>query len=91
MLNAAKRKKQSDLMIGYDPDDNLPPYRVLTTLAKGNFSGYGGRQLRAWPIPPAVLEEEHRKLATETPLIHPVSTYEDLSKGDGDIQSPLEF
>ncbi len=72
---------------GYDENDNLPPYRVLTTLARGNFSGYGGRQLRGWPIPAAVLEVEHRKFATETPLIHGVSTYEDLSKGDGDIQS----
>jgi hypothetical protein len=24
---------------GYDPDDNLPPYRTLKTLAKGNFYG----------------------------------------------------
>jgi hypothetical protein len=32
---------------GYDANDDLPPYRVLTTLARGNFSGYGGRQLRA--------------------------------------------
>jgi hypothetical protein len=73
---------------GYDPDDDLPPYRVLTTLARGNFSGYGGRQLRGWQIPAAVLEEEHRKWALETSLIHPVSTYEELSMGDGDIQSP---
>lgn len=73
---------------GYDPDDNLPAYRVLTTLARGNFSGYGGRQLRGWQIPAAVLEEEHRKWALETSLIHPVSTYEELSTGDGDIQSP---
>jgi len=73
---------------GYDADDSLPPYRVLTTLARGNFSGYGGRQLRGWQIPAAVLEEEHRKWALETSLIHPVSTYEELSTGDGDIQSP---
>jgi len=73
---------------GYDPDDGLPPYRVFQTLARGNFSGYGGRQLRGWQIPAAVLEEEHRKWATETPLIHPVSTYEHLSKGAGEITSP---
>ena len=45
---------------GYDPEDTLPSYRVLKTIAKGDFSGSFGRQLRNWQIPAAVLEERHR-------------------------------
>jgi hypothetical protein len=75
---------------GYDPDDNLPPYRTLKTIAKGNFTGSFGRQLRGWQIPAAVLEEEHRRWATDVSLVHPIGAYEDLSKGDGSVESPWD-
>jgi len=38
----------------------------------------------------AALEEEDRKWATQTRLIHPFIAYEDLATGDGDIQFPCE-
>jgi hypothetical protein len=75
---------------GYDPDDELPPYRTMVTIAKGNFSGFGGSQIRNREIPAAVLEERHQKGAMETPLIHAVGTYEPLSKGEGYVQSPWD-
>ena len=74
---------------GYDPDDEIPTYRVLTTIAKGNFSGSFGRQLNGWQIPSILLEEQHREWATTSPLIHPLSGYEELSRAKGGVvQSP---
>jgi AbiTii-like protein len=76
---------------GYDPEDELPPYRVLTTIAKGNFVGSFGRQLRNWEIPALLLEEKHRSWANTTPLIHPISGYEDLAGGkEGTVHSPWD-
>ena len=75
---------------GYDADDDPPPYRMLSIIAKGNFSGPLRTQLRNWEIPPALLEERHRDWATTCPLIHPVSTYEGLAKGDGEVSSPWD-
>jgi hypothetical protein len=74
---------------GYDLDDKIPPYRVLTIIAKGNFSGSFGRQLLGWQIPPLLMEEQHREWATTSPLIHPLSGYEELSKTEsGVVHSP---
>jgi hypothetical protein len=75
---------------GYDLEDVLPSYRVFKIIAKGNFSGRGGSQIIGLHIPPAVLEEEHRRWAAEMPLIHPISVYEDLSKGGGCIEAPWD-
>jgi len=76
---------------GYSRGDNLPPYRLLSIVAKGNFSGSFGQQLRNWPIPAVLLEEEDRKWATTCHLIHGISAYEDLSKADdGSVQSPWD-
>jgi len=76
---------------GYSRDDNLPPYRLLTIVAKGDFSGSFGRQLRNWQIPAVLLEERHRDWATTCPLIHGISAYEDLSNADdGSVQSPWD-
>jgi AbiTii-like protein len=76
---------------GYDPDDEIPSYRVLRTVAKGNFSGRFGRQMRNWQIPAMLLEDRHRDWATTSPLIHPISAYEDLSKAEGGcVQSPWD-
>jgi hypothetical protein len=74
---------------GYDLDDKLPPYRILTTIAKGDFFGSFGRQLRNWQIPSLLMEEQHREWATTSPLIHPLSGYEELSKTEsGVVHSP---
>lgn len=75
----------------YGKDDDLPAYRVTTTQSKGNFSGWGGSQTNGFIIPPAVLEQKHRRFATEARLPQAISAYEDLvrtAKPDGTILSP---
>src|ERR1022692_2281964 len=70
---------------GYDIDDEIPPYRVLATIAKGDFSGSFGRQLRNWQIPAFLMEEQHREWATTSKLIHPLRGYEEWSKSDSGV------
>lgn len=76
---------------GYDITDELPSYRVFAIIAKGNFSGPFGSQLRNWEIAPMLLEERHRDWATTCPLIHPISGYENLAgDGEGTVETPWD-
>jgi hypothetical protein len=50
---------------GYDTGDELSPYRLLTIIAGGNFSGPFQSQLRNWEIAPALLETSFH-LGTKT-------------------------
>jgi hypothetical protein len=65
---------------GYASDDELPSYRVVAAGAKGNFSGPFGSGVNNLPIAAVMLEESHRRFATNLPLQEAVSTYEDLVK-----------
>lgn len=76
---------------GYEDGDELPGYRISPGQAKGHFTGPFGAEYRNLPIPPAVLEREHRHFATEVRLFQAVSAYEDLvrtTKADGHITAP---
>jgi len=64
---------------GYGDEDKLPDYRVVSATATGHFSGWGGSQATL-PIPPAALEEEHRRFATQVHLVQAIAAYEDLVK-----------
>ena len=64
---------------GYDSADDLPDYRVMPASAKGLFSGFGGSS-SIHPIPPVLLEEQHRQLATVLRLTQGIGAYEDLVK-----------
>jgi len=73
---------------GYQEDDDLPDYRLTPAQAKGNFVGWGHSQVNGYPIPPAVLEEKHKRWATTVSLTQAIGTYEDLvkrAKTDGTI------
>jgi AbiTii len=61
----------------YADGDELPDYRVISASATGRFSGWGGSQA-AFPIPSAVLEEAHRRFATEVCLTQAIAVCEDL-------------
>lgn len=72
---------------GYGGKDELPDYRVVSATATGHFSGWGGSQATL-PIPPAALEENHQRFATQVHLAQAIATYEDLVKtatADGKI------
>jgi hypothetical protein len=61
---------------GYSSSKGLPDYRVVPASAVGDFSGFGGSRIRDYPIPPSVLESEHRWRATKVSLMQSVSAYE---------------
>ncbi len=65
---------------GYRDDDELPDYRVIPARAKGQFSG-GESAVSTHLIPPALLEEQHRHIATVLRLTEGIVAYEDLIKG----------
>jgi hypothetical protein len=64
---------------GYGDEDELPNYRVVSATATGHFSGWGGSQATL-PIPPAALEKNHQRFATQVHLVQAIATYEDLVK-----------
>jgi hypothetical protein len=64
---------------GYGDEDELPDYRVVSATATGHFSGWGGSQATL-PIPPAALEKNDQRFATQARLAQVIATYEDLVK-----------
>jgi hypothetical protein len=64
---------------GYGDEDELPNYRVVSATAMGHFSGWGGSQATL-PIPPAALEKNHQRFASQVHLAQAIATYEDLVK-----------
>jgi len=64
---------------GYGDEDELPDYRVVSATATGHFSGWGGSQATL-PIPPAALDKNHQRLATQVHLVQAIATYEDVVK-----------
>jgi hypothetical protein len=70
---------------GYSPKDNLPAYRIIHCNAAGNLGGPFGAEMRNITIPVACLPEKWKDWAQTCYLRHPVSSLEELSKGEGDI------
>jgi hypothetical protein len=69
---------------GYSSQEDLPSYRVIRVGAHGDFTGYGGAELRNYPIPPAALEVEHQWWAQKALLVQAVSAYEDAVTRESD-------
>lgn len=67
---------------GYQDDDILPEYRVLSVESIGDFVGPWGSGLRNAAIPPMSLPGKLREYATQSKLIHSVSAYESLLAQD---------
>jgi hypothetical protein len=65
---------------GYDPEQDLPDYRIIHVGAHANFNGGFGAAMRNWPIPPAVLEERHRDFSRRVELRQAISCYEAANK-----------
>lgn len=60
---------------GYEYYGEIPSYRVIPGIGKGNFIG-GFQQLTAQPIPSVILEEQHRHFCKEARLVQPIAAYE---------------
>lgn len=67
---------------GYPSKKDLPDYRVLGSQVKGNFAGWGGREMRNAGIPQMVIDEDDRDWLFTNYMTEPVATLEELSKGD---------
>src|SRR5580704_7381953 len=67
---------------GYALDAKLPDYRIIPAGAFGAFQGFG-IVYNSRPIPPAILEPQHRVRATTAHLCDPVGTFEAMdAKGE---------
>jgi hypothetical protein len=78
---------------GYPSRDEVPPYRILPALAKGNYMGRYGHQLRNTEIMASVLPPEFRHWGTTMYLTDPMSFYGSIVKnavaqGESEIQAP---
>ena len=65
---------------GYRSGKNVPEYRVIPALARGNFIGPFHAQYNHYLIPSGVLEEKHREFAERVYLVQSVSAYADVLK-----------
>jgi hypothetical protein len=74
---------------GYNATDDIPEYRVIGAIAKGQFVGTFGRSITEQPLPAGVLQEKHRHFALTATLRQPIAAY-DIHRGrgkdDGNIQ-----
>jgi hypothetical protein len=76
---------------GYDGDDEgLPDYRRTPAAAKGLFVGHFGAQINSQPLPPAMLQERHRRFAESVVLTQPIAAYESMS-GSGRPSFAVEW
>lgn len=63
---------------GYEPEDQLPPYRVMRTESMGTFQNFGSR--RRLRIPTDSLPEQGgwREMATTVPMREPIAHIADM-------------
>jgi len=61
---------------GYAQTDEIPDYRKIQAIAKGFFLGWGGAQIHNQPLPPSVLQQEHRHFAETVILLQPIAAYD---------------
>jgi len=68
---------------GYKGASDVPQYRKVTVVSRGNFVRDDGATMRDQPLQTSVLEKKHRALASEVPLLQPIASYANVeSKPD---------
>ena len=65
---------------GYASKEDLPGYRVLDVQSRGHFVGLLGSGLKNALIPPMLMPDEHRDMATTAYLMNGISAYVALTK-----------
>jgi hypothetical protein len=63
---------------GYKSGKDVPEYRIIPALARGNFLGRFNAQYNRHIIPSIVLEEKHRDFAEQVYLTQSVTAYADI-------------
>lgn len=76
---------------GYKSGNDVPQYRVIPALARGDFYGPFGAAYLRHPIPSLMLREEHRNFAEQVSLVQSVSAYADAVKDPEASGSVLHF
>jgi hypothetical protein len=64
---------------GYKAENEIPAYRKINAVAKGNFIRLDGIVLRNQPLQSFVLDPKDRHFATEIELLQPIAAYAALS------------
>jgi hypothetical protein len=72
---------------GYRSRKDVPAYRIISAVARGNFVGPFHAQYNGHVIPSVVLEEKHRESAERVYLVQSVSAYADILKQRNDKSS----
>src|SRR6266404_2079789 len=57
-------------------DDEVPAYRKIDIIAKGNFRGPFNGQINNQPLPSVVLDKKDRNFAESATLAQPIISYE---------------
>jgi hypothetical protein len=73
---------------GYDKADELPDYRLINSISRGFFVGYGGSQINDQPLNLFVMPENDRKFVDKVKLGQPVASYEGRPNKSADAQQP---
>ena len=76
---------------GYRSVMDVPDYRIIPAMAKGNFVGPFHAEYRNYPIPSVSLEENHRDLGERVHLVQSVSAYADVLRDPKSTKSGLVF
>jgi AbiTii len=72
---------------GYQSGKDVPEYRIMPALARGNFIGPFHAQYNRFAIPSVALEERHREFGERVYLLQSVSAYTDVLSGRGSSSS----
>ena len=84
LQNDELRKWVDSELDGYQTKDDLPKYRTIDCIAKGHLGGPFGAEMRNITIPSYCLPEKSRDWARCVYLTQPISSLEELTKGDGE-------
>lgn len=76
---------------GYKSGEDVPDYRIIPAMAKGNFYGPFQAAYLNHPIPSLILQEEHRRFAEKVYLVQSVSAYADVLKDPEPSRSVVHF
>lgn len=90
VLAARLRIAELDLWVrhelnGYPDDAELPDYRILAGVARGHFSGYGGKTIRNAVLPSRNLPQKHRHWARQAKLRQPIAALQEMTTAKNDI------
>lgn len=86
--NAEMQAWVSRELNGYDSIDDVPDYRVIGAAAIGSLAGPFGSGYNNITIPPMVLPEKMRRLATEVRFTQPIAELAAMAEGGGYITCP---